>query len=101
MRNTGSDSAAVVRIETSCPCLRVRPGRVLVGPGESAALTLTFDPTHDPGFRGCLSVSVEGYSAAGNTVFRMRVDLEVRRRSGEAADNEHANVALAPIGERP
>jgi hypothetical protein len=69
---------AVERIETSCPCLQVDPKSLQIGPGERISLRVTFDPSHDPDFRGGLAIDVTGYTKDGSIVFRRRVDLDVR-----------------------
>jgi hypothetical protein len=75
LRNPGPQPVSVERIETGCSCLRVGPAPIRLGPGESAALTVAFDPSHDPDFRGMLSIDVDGHDATGSLVFRTCVNL--------------------------
>ena len=78
----------VDRFETSCPCIRATAENRVIGPGETTGLTIEFDPSHEPGFRGSLTVEYVGKSPEGLTVVRGRVDLEVREAP------ESARVAL-------
>ncbi len=41
-------------------------------------MTVSFDPAHDPDFRGSLSVAITGIGDNDRTLFRFRVMLEVR-----------------------
>lgn len=74
--NHGKDSAAVNRIETSCPCLTVTPSSMRLAPGETNTLTVAFDPSAEPDFRGGLAIDVTGYDGGG-PVFRTRTTLTV------------------------
>lgn len=68
----------IVRVETSCPCLNVSPVSLTIEPRSSAILTVAFDPTEEPDFRGRLAVRVKGVDASDTIVFEARVNLEVR-----------------------
>ncbi|SIO46788.1 Protein of unknown function [Singulisphaera sp. GP187] len=74
--NPGLRRIAIDKVETDCPCLLATPASLVVDPGASTPLTVTFDPSHDPDFKGKLGVGVYGY-AAGAEVFRTTVELEV------------------------
>ena len=45
VRNHGLQPVDIQRIETSCPCLRVEPVSLTVGPSESAEIGFAFDPS--------------------------------------------------------
>jgi hypothetical protein len=90
LRNPGPRPVSVERIETSCPCIRVEPARFKVGPGEFAELVARFDPSHDPDFRGGLSIEVVGRSSRDFVLFRARVNLDIRVQS-IAALQRHAS----------
>jgi len=86
LRNLGPQTVTVERVKTSCPCLRVEPASFKVGSGEFAELVVGFDPSHDPDFRGGLSIEVAGLSTTGEVEFRARVDLEVQAVSLKDAE---------------
>ncbi|MHB1557825.1 MAG: DUF1573 domain-containing protein [Isosphaeraceae bacterium] len=77
VRNSSSRPVAVERIDTTCPCIQVSPGSFAVGAGETRFLTVRFDPSHDPEFRGGLSVVVTGFDESERAIFCTRVDLEI------------------------
>lgn len=64
------------RIETSCPCLKVTPSSIRLAPGETTMLTIDFDSSSEPEFRGELGVDVTGY-VDGSVVFRTQTSLRV------------------------
>jgi len=76
--NWGSQPAMVERVETTCPCIQVTPGLFPLGAGESRDPTVRFDPTHNPEFRGRLSVVVTGFDGSERVLFRTRISFEVR-----------------------
>jgi len=86
LRNSGSHPVIVAWVETSCPCLSVAEQTTDIGPGQAADLTLKFDPTNDPDFRGGLSIDVIGRDPPGGIVFRTRAQIEVRAQPGESPD---------------
>ena len=94
-RNPSSNPLAIDRIETSCPCVKVSPTRVELGPGETKHLTLTFDPSAEPGFRGGLSVDVAGFGYDEIVLFRSRVNVEVSSQLGEIA--VHSGAGSEPL----
>jgi len=73
----------VAMVETSCPCLNVAEQSTNIGPGQAAELTVKFDPTDDPDFRGGLSIDVIGRDPRGGIVFRTRAQIDVRVQAGE------------------
>jgi len=77
LRNRGSAPVTIERIETSCPCISAKAAPSHVRSGESALLTVNFDASEDPQFRGRLAVECIGLSSSGEPVFRCRVDLSV------------------------
>lgn len=102
LRNETAEAVSVERVETSCACIRVSPTSIEVGAGESAVLTIAFDPTDEPGFRGGLSVDVVGKEVSGRVALRSRVNLEVRRASaskagGSSSDATVGNLAVNPM----
>jgi hypothetical protein len=75
----------IERIEASCPCVKVSPTQIVLGPGETKSLMITFDPSIEAGFRGRLSVDLTGLGESGRLCFRTRVELEIRTHGGEFA----------------
>jgi len=84
--NPGSLAIKVERIESSCPCVRVSPDTLWVGPGASAELAIEFDPSTDPESRGRLAVVVEGKSESSVPVFHARVLMEVAAPRNDPVD---------------
>jgi hypothetical protein len=80
------------RFQTSCPCLRVEEPSILLGPGESAAFAVKFDPANDPGFRGKLSIEVVGLGVAGGVVFKTNVNVEVRAEPADQPAPGHTTA---------
>jgi hypothetical protein len=77
VRNGGSDTVRIERVETSCPCVSVNPSRATVKPGCTAELTVAFDAEHSPDFRGPLRVAVLGRGPDDRVAFQTAVDLSV------------------------
>jgi len=86
--NRRDDAVVLHRVETSCPCVRVTPSPLRVGPLQQAVLNVTFDPSGEPDFRGSLAVDYTGRGADGEVVLRGRVDLTVTARPGSAPPGE-------------
>jgi hypothetical protein len=78
LRNPNDAPIAVKVIETSCPCVLVTPPVLDVNARNSADVTLTFDPSNEPDFRGGLSIDVVGKASGGAELFRTKLNLEVR-----------------------
>ncbi len=78
LQNQTSGPFHVTEVDISCPCLCVDPPSVELAPGASVELAARFDPSHDPEFRGGLSIEVTGRSRIGEVEFRTRVHLEVQ-----------------------
>jgi Protein of unknown function (DUF1573) len=89
LSNAGPKSVLVNRVETSCPCLTAKSVPLEIDPGKSAVLALQFDPREDPGFRGRLAISVNGYTVQDEIAFDTRVRVEVQ--SGALTDGSRAN----------
>ena len=70
VRNRGPEPVTVVRIETSCPCLRAVLEPTTVGPREAGRMSLSFDPRGEHDFRGDLSIEVVGYKGGSEVAFR-------------------------------
>ena len=70
----------------SNPSLRdvMMPGRLRVGPGKTVGLTVEFDPSEQPDFRGRLAVAYVGTSLDGVAVLRGRVEVNVVDTSASA-----------------
>ena len=84
LRNPGSEPISIVRVETSCPCLRAEPTPLDVGPGMEATLRLVFDAAGEPEFRGDLEVEVGGFGPSGGQVFQSRLRVSVADQPREA-----------------
>jgi hypothetical protein len=82
LANPGSQALTIERVETSCSCLTIAPRSIRIAPGESKTLSLEFDPSEEPDFRGGLSIDVTGF-AAGGVAFHTRAKLEVRTEAPE------------------
>lgn len=78
LHNSGPRSVIVERVETSCPCLQVEDRSIDLPSGESAPLTLVFDSSDEPDFRGALSIEVSGRDTDRRILFHTHVDVEVR-----------------------
>jgi hypothetical protein len=78
LHNPGPHPVSVEQIETRCPCIRVEPASFKVAAGEFAEFVARFDPSHDPDFRGGLSIDVVGRSSRDFVLFRARVNLDIR-----------------------
>jgi len=46
----------------------------------TSALSVEFDPSEEPKFRGSLAVEVRGVDAGGQTRFETRIDITVANR---------------------
>lgn len=101
LRNPTSEAVSVERIETSCPCILVSPTSIVVGSGESSALTIEFDPTDEPEFRGGLSVNVVGKEATGRVALRGRVEVEVRRSPVSAEGGSRSETSVGDLSASP
>jgi hypothetical protein len=77
LRNRGSETVVLERIETSCPCVSVSPASLRLHPGGAAELRVHFDPTDEPEFRGGLSVTLVGWGRPGAILFRTHVNVAV------------------------
>jgi hypothetical protein len=66
------------RIETSFPCVKVGPVPVQIDPGSTTALTVTFDASGEPDFRGKLSVNIVGYTEDGSVGFMTHLAVYMR-----------------------
>jgi len=77
VNNPGPEQITVDQVETSCPCLEVFRVPSRIDPGQSRKLTLRFNPTEEPNFRGRLTIEVTGRTAEGRVVFRTRARVEV------------------------
>jgi len=73
--NARSDPLTLVRVESSCPCVSASGLPVRIGLGQSAVLTIRFDPSADPGFEGALSVDLAGFLTNGEIAFRTQARL--------------------------
>ena len=77
LRNPSSEPISIVRVETSCPCLRAEPIPLPVAPGMEAMLRFVFDSTGEPEFRGELEVEVGGFGPSGRQVFQSHLRVSV------------------------
>jgi hypothetical protein len=90
VHNRGREPIEVARIETSCECVQVLPPSARVEPSGSFNFSLKCDAVRDDGFRGRLAVDINGFDAAGRSLFQGRALVEVEdadgapRRSAEA-----------------
>jgi Protein of unknown function (DUF1573) len=61
LTNRGSRELVIDRVETSCPCLTITPGRLRIAPSERKVVAVVFDPSGEPDFHGRLSIDISGY----------------------------------------
>jgi hypothetical protein len=90
--NSLPQSLCIKRIETSCPCVTVGTGSMLVASSERKVVAVRYDPSEDPDFVGDLSVDVTALGATDEVVFRVRVDLEVGPKGATGAVRRTAAV---------
>ena len=75
--NRSSSRQSGIFMTTSCDCLTVRPEDYSIESGETAELTVTFDTTGEPGFRGPLAIEVIGKNKEEATLFSAIVNVTV------------------------
>lgn len=75
--NVSQMTCAITRFEVTCPCIRIVPRTLSVGPGQSSKATVSFDPGESPEFRGGLTVDITAHDAEGAIVGRASVRLTV------------------------
>lgn len=83
LRNKGAEPIAVERIETSYPCIKLSPIPLRIEPNRTANLTVGYDASEDPTFRGGLGVDIAGLGKNSEVLFRTVVKLNVADRSPE------------------
>jgi Protein of unknown function (DUF1573) len=79
--NESGGKVELERVTTSCPCVRVVGTPLSIGPGLTAKLSVAFDPSEDPDFRGSLRVEVKGLNPDGDQVLYAHVTVEVKSLS--------------------
>ena len=77
IRNSGAVALTVATIETSCPCISATPTPLRVAPRSAATMSVRFDPSEEPSFRGRLAVELTGKAVDDSVLFRTRVHVEV------------------------
>jgi hypothetical protein len=77
LNNPGRDTITVEHVDTSCRCLEIGPVPAAVRARQTQQLTVRFNPSEEPNFRGKLSIEVTGRAPDGAVVFRTRVQLEI------------------------
>ena len=73
----------------------------MVGPGEFAELAVRFDPSHDPVFRGGLSVEVDAIRATGEVAFLTTVHLEVKAQPLTDSTRDAKGIRMVQRGGIP
>jgi hypothetical protein len=76
VNNPGLRSVSVRRIESSCPCIRVEPGRLELLARAGQDLMVTFDPTEEPDFRGGLLVEVGFFDENDRRLATAQIQVE-------------------------
>ena len=79
--NPSAQTWRVAQVESSCPCLRVSPGRFEVSPGQSITLEVVCDLRSEPDFRGDLLIEVNGLQANGGVLCTAQVAVAVQNGS--------------------
>ncbi|MGC8642478.1 MAG: DUF1573 domain-containing protein [Isosphaeraceae bacterium] len=77
LRNVRSDPLTIDRIETSCECVSVAPVPVEIGPRQTRVVSVSFDPSSEPGFEGGLAVRLTAYLSGGEVAFRTTVNARL------------------------
>jgi hypothetical protein len=85
LTNHGTQPAAVVCVEARCPCVSAKQVPVRIGSAETRDVVLCFDQSDEPDFIGGPSADVMGDAESGVITFRVRIDMEIRKKEGEAA----------------
>jgi hypothetical protein len=93
LRNPQSELVYLERISTSCPCIQVTPAPIQVSPRETKNLTVRFDLSTEPDFRGGLSVEITGIGVGEQVLFQSKVDFEVRAALIETTDLQNTDPA--------
>ena len=75
--NSGGKRQQITNVRTTCPCVGLVGLPVSIEPGRSVGLTVIFDPTEEPDFRGTLGVGLIGMGATGDELFQTEVNLTV------------------------
>ena len=101
LTNFGSKAVTIARVETSCDCLSTGPARVSVGAGGSRTLTLVFDSSTEPSFRGELSIDVKGYDEREMIVFSTDVNVQVTSDRAESAGGGYVSARRPSEGGPP
>ena len=86
IRNRGTTTLRVARIETSCPCVDISPSAFDLASGESRQVEVRFDGGVEPDFQGVLAVRAAGLSLKNETLFRTSVGVKVDRNTKQAAE---------------
>ena len=76
LHKPGRLPVTVVWVATSCPCVTVGPRPVRIAAEASSNLSVSYDSTGEPDFRGRLAVSMTGQRSDGATLFRAGVELQ-------------------------
>jgi hypothetical protein len=93
LENPRKSAVEVSRIETTCPCLRVTPDSIRVGPRTGGSVTVRFDTSEEPDFSGGLSIDVIGRGLDEAIIFRTKVDLVVRAQVSPSQGANGAKVS--------
>lgn len=75
LTNRGGEPVTVAQVETSCDCLTVRLDEPVLAPKGVAAAVVRLDLSHEPNFRGDLSIDVRGFAGDGRSVFTLTVKV--------------------------
>ena len=76
--NAGSEPVEVVRISSSCPCVRGVGLPLRVPSGQIASLEVVYDPEGEREFQGELAVEVIGHTSDGQVAFQTSAFITVR-----------------------
>jgi hypothetical protein len=100
VRNTEAVPVTLERVTTSCPCVRVAMAPLELRSNEARSLSLTVDPTDDPGFEGGLSVQMTGYLSDGGIGFQTKVNFEAQLEGGHGEGYGPMALHLTCVPER-
>lgn len=91
LQNRTPFEVVVDHMETSCSCVQITECPVRVPPNGMARMSVKFDPSDEPHFRGGLSVNCVGKGNDGTNLFLIRVTLDVRDSHGASRQPSTGN----------
>lgn len=97
LHNPHPDRVTVVRVETSCPCIRVDSLPFTIDPLGKVEMVVAYDPTENSDFRGGLAVEVVGRGPDAAILFRTKAILEVLPLHSGSSSPDHGRVVARAV----